>query len=67
VVEILRERFAAETLKTEIRENVRLAECPSQGVPITMYAPNSPGAEDFKSLAKELIAQEPPKKGRKTS
>jgi hypothetical protein len=31
-----------------------------------MYAPNSPGAEDFKSLAKELIAQEP-KKGRKTS
>lgn len=67
VVEILRERFAAETLKTEIRENIRLAECPSQGVPITMYAPNSPGAEDFKSLAKELIAQEPPKKGRKTS
>ncbi|MEI7478651.1 MAG: ParA family protein [bacterium] len=58
VVEILRERFATETFKTEIRENVRLAECPSQGVPITVYAPTSPGAEDFRSLAKELISQE---------
>lgn len=63
VIEMLRERFASETLKTEIRENVRLAECPSQGVPITGYAPGSPGAEDFQRLADELIAQEV-KKGR---
>lgn len=58
VVEMLRERFATETLKTEIRENVRLAECPSQGVPITVYAPSSPGAEDFRKLAQEIIGQE---------
>ena len=58
VVEMLRERFSAETLRTEIRENVRLAECPSQGVPITEYAPNSPGAEDFRKLAQEVIGQE---------
>lgn len=58
VVEMLRERFTSETLKTEIRENVRLAECPSQGVPITVYAPNSPGAEDFRRLAQEIIEQE---------
>lgn len=57
VVEKLRSRFN-ETLKTCIRENIRLAECPSTGMPITTYAPNSPGAEDYRALAKEILAQE---------
>jgi chromosome partitioning protein len=53
----LRTRFP-ETLITMIRENIRLAECPSMGEPITSYAPSSSGAEDYRALAEELIAQE---------
>ena len=39
-------------------ENVRLAECPSMGEPVTAYAPASPGAEDYRALAAEVIEQE---------
>ena len=45
-------------MKTAIRENVRLAECPSMAEPITAYAPGSAGAEDYRALADEIIAQE---------
>jgi chromosome partitioning protein len=58
VVEKLRSRFPDVTYKTIIRENVRLAECPSMGEPITAYAPGSPGAEDYRELAREVICQE---------
>ena len=53
----LKDRFPV-TLATAIRENIRLAECPSMGVPITAYARTSAGAEDYRALSKELIAQE---------
>ena len=58
VVEKVRERFPRLLYQTLIRENVRLAECPSQGVPITAYAATSPGAKDYRKLAAEVIAQE---------
>ena len=58
IVEKVRERFPQLLYQTVIRENVRLAECPSQGVPITLYAGTSPGAEDYRKLAVEVIAQE---------
>ncbi len=57
IVAKLRARFP-EALRTTIRENVRLAECPSMGEPITAYAPGSAGAEDYRALAEEIIAQE---------
>ena len=57
IVEKLRARFP-ETTATVIRENIRLAECPSMGEPITSYASNSSGAEDYRTLAQELINQE---------
>ena len=57
IVEKLRARFP-ETLATAVRENIRLAECPSMGEPITSYAPNSSGAEDYRALARELIERE---------
>ena len=57
IVEKLRARFP-ETFKTTIRENIRLAECPSMGEPITTYAPSSSGAQDYRQLAKEIIQQE---------
>jgi chromosome partitioning protein len=61
IVARLRSRFP-ETYQTAIRENVRLAECPSMGDPITAYAPASSGAEDYRALAEEVMAQE----GRRT-
>ncbi len=42
--------------KTVIRENVALAEAPTQGLDIFRYAPKSIGAEDYKNLAKEILA-----------
>lgn len=58
VVEQLRERFPRLVYRTIIRENVRLAECPSFGVPITKYDPSSFGTEDYRALAREVIKQE---------
>jgi chromosome partitioning protein len=58
VVDKLRARFPTITFRTVIRENVRLAECPSMGEPITTFAPQSSGAEDYRALALEVIAQE---------
>lgn len=57
----LRERFP-QTYRAAVRENVRLAECPSMGVPITTYAPASSGATDYRALAAEVIDQEPTEK-----
>ena len=58
VVEKVRTRFPELVFKTEVRENVRLAECPSQGGPITAYDTKSSGADDYRKLAEEVIAQE---------
>jgi chromosome partitioning protein len=58
VVEELRERSGPLVYRTIIRENVRLAECPSFGQPITLYDPKSAGAADYRALADEIISQE---------
>jgi len=42
---------------TVIPRNIRLAEAPSHGMPITMYDPKSAGAESYRSLAKEIMAR----------
>ncbi|MDD2903674.1 MAG: ParA family protein [Syntrophales bacterium] len=58
VVERLRERSGNLVYQTLIRENIRLAECPSFGQPITQYDPRSAGAADYRALAAEVIQQE---------
>ena len=58
VAERLRERSGDLVFKTVIRENIRLAECPSFGQPITQYDPRSAGAADYRALAAEVIQQE---------
>ena len=58
VVEALRARFGDLVRQTVIRENVRLAECPSFKEPITRYDPRSTGAADYRALAREVIEQE---------
>jgi len=53
---------AAHIFRTRIRRNIRLAEAPSFGQSIFAYAPDSPGAQDYRALAEELLriaAQEP--------
>ncbi len=58
VVEQLRQRSGDLVYRTVIRENIRLAECPSFGQPITLYDPKSAGAADYRALADEIISQE---------
>jgi chromosome partitioning protein len=45
----------ARIFQTRIRRNVRLAEAPSFGQSIFQYAPTSNGADDYRSLARELV------------
>jgi chromosome partitioning protein len=47
----------ARLFQTRIRRNVRLAEAPSFGQTILQYAPTSHGAEDYRALAREVLAQ----------
>lgn len=58
VVARLREKFGPLVMHTVIRESVRLAEAPSFGQPITVYAPTSTGAEDYRAAAGELVKRE---------
>ena len=58
VVEQLRSRFGPLVYNTMIRENVRLAECPSFCQPIDRYDPFCAGAVDYRTLANEVMKQE---------
>jgi chromosome partitioning protein len=58
VIDDIRKHYPDTFFRTVIPENVRLTECPSQGMPITAYAHDSSGAEDYRAPAKEVIAQE---------
>lgn len=42
---------------TRIRRNIRLAEAPSYGQSIFQYSSDSNGAQDYRSLAEEVLAQ----------
>ena len=47
--------YGAEVFETSVRRNIRLAEAPSFGQSIFEYAPHSNGAEDYRSLAEEVL------------
>ena len=49
---------SARIFETLIRRNIKLAECPSFGQVVFQYAPGSHGAEDYASLADEVMAME---------
>lgn len=57
IIDDLKKRFNGKVYKSCIRETVKLAECPSFGIPITMYDSKSPGAQDYRSLAKEFVGR----------
>lgn len=56
VVENVKNNLNQNIYKTIIPRNVRLAEAPSHGLPITMYDNRSAGAESYRNLAKEVVA-----------
>jgi len=56
IVAQVRESLGEDVFKTVIPNNIRLAEAPSYGVPISLHAPDSPGALAYSNLAKEVIA-----------
>ncbi|MFZ6029187.1 MAG: ParA family protein [Chloroflexota bacterium] len=56
VVAEVERHFPSQVFKTVIPRNVRLAEAPSYGQPISTYAPNSTGAQAYEALARELLA-----------
>lgn len=58
VLEELKENFGNKLFNTMIRENIKIAEAPAVGKNIFDYAPNSHGAEDYKSLCEEIIKME---------
>lgn len=50
----LSKHFPKQVFKNSIPRNVRLAEAPSHGLPISLYDPNCAGAIAFKKLAAEV-------------
>jgi chromosome partitioning protein len=59
VIEEVRSYFPDKVYKTIIPRNVRLSESPSYGKPIIYYDPECKGAQAYKSLTKEVIANGP--------
>ncbi len=55
VVENVKENVQTKVYETVIPRNIRLAEAPSYGQPISDYDPKSTGAEAYFNLAKEVI------------
>ena len=55
VVENVKENLNQNIYKTIIPRNVRLAEAPSHGLPITLYDSRSTGAESYRMLAEEVV------------
>jgi chromosome partitioning protein len=57
VNENLQSFFDDKLLKTTIPRNIRLAEAPSHGKPVSLYDPKSRGAEAYRELALELLTR----------
>lgn len=57
VEQTLRKDYKGNVFKTVIRENIAIAEAPIRGKDVINYAPESNGATDYLSLAKEFLEQ----------
>jgi chromosome partitioning protein len=55
VVKEVNNHFPGQVFKSIVPRSIRLAEAPSDGLPISAYAPVSVGAQAYESLAKELL------------
>jgi chromosome partitioning protein len=55
VAEEIKSHFPDKVYQTVIARSVRLAEAPSHGKPIILYDVNSPAAQSYLALAKEIV------------
>lgn len=55
VVREVRQHFPGQVFRTVIPRSVRLAEAPSNGLPISAYDPGSTGGLAYRSLTRELL------------
>ncbi len=58
VLSNIEEYFPERLFKSRIRKNVKLAESPGHGKPISAYARGSRGFKDYMALAREVMEQE---------
>jgi chromosome partitioning protein len=58
VVAEVRKYFSEQVFETIIPRSVRLAEAPSYGLPISVYAPESNAAKSYQALARELLSKD---------
>lgn len=54
----LQELFPEAVFATRIRNNIALAEAPTEGKDVFAYAPRSNGAKDYQALTREIIEKE---------
>ena len=52
-LEAAREALGTRVFNAKIRENVRIAEAPGHKKTVMQYAPNSPGADDYRAFYNE--------------
>ena len=52
----LREHLPARVFKTVVPRNVRVAEAPSYGIPVSEHDARSPGSKAYRALADEVLA-----------
>lgn len=55
VVEEVKNHFPGQVFKSIVPRNIRLAEAPSYGLPISAYSPSSSGAGAYEAMARELL------------
>jgi chromosome partitioning protein len=58
VVSEVRKYFPDQVFEAVIPRSIRLAEAPSYGIPISIYAPESTAARAYAALARELLAKD---------
>ncbi|CAN5790660.1 AAA family ATPase [soil metagenome] len=54
----VRRHMAGQVFDAVVPRSVRLAEAPGYGRPITLYSPESPGAQAYRQLADEILERE---------
>lgn len=58
VVSEITKHFPSQVFQTIIPRSIRLAEAPSYGLPIAIYAPSSSAAQAYKDLTKEILEKD---------
>jgi len=58
VIKLVSAHYKDMVFNTIIPRNIRLSEAPSEGVPISLYDPQCPGARAYQALAQEMIKRD---------